>query len=64
MGGEDRERYPLRGPPQLAHDLLRPDLPTPEDEMPDLITATFFSILAAGFFVGVVVGLTGMGAAP
>ena len=29
--------------------------------MPDLITATFFSILAAGFFVGVVVGLTGMG---
>ena len=29
--------------------------------MNDLITATFFSILAAGFFVGVVVGLTGMG---
>jgi uncharacterized membrane protein YfcA len=29
--------------------------------MHDLITATFFSILAAGFFVGVVVGLTGMG---
>jgi uncharacterized protein len=29
--------------------------------MLDLITATFFSILAAGFFVGVVVGLTGMG---
>ena len=29
--------------------------------MPDLITASFFSILAAGFFVGVVVGLTGMG---
>jgi uncharacterized protein len=29
--------------------------------MPDLITATFFSILAAGFLVGVVVGLTGMG---
>ena len=27
----------------------------------DWITATFFSILAAGFFVGVVVGLTGMG---
>ena len=27
----------------------------------DLLTATFFSILAAGFFVGVVVGLTGMG---
>ncbi len=29
--------------------------------MTDLITATFFSILAAGFVVGVVVGLTGMG---
>ncbi len=29
--------------------------------MTDLITATFFSILAAGFIVGVVVGLTGMG---
>ena len=29
--------------------------------MLDLITVTFFSILAAGFFVGVVVGLTGMG---
>ena len=29
--------------------------------MDDLITATFFSIIAAGFFVGVVVGLTGMG---
>jgi uncharacterized membrane protein YfcA len=29
--------------------------------MTDLITITFFSILAAGFFVGVVVGLTGMG---
>src|SRR5689334_2665760 len=29
--------------------------------MHDLITATFFSILAAGFFVGIVVGLTGMG---
>ena len=29
--------------------------------MPDLITATFFAILAAGFLVGVVVGLTGMG---
>ncbi|MCW2794748.1 sulfite exporter TauE/SafE family protein [Nocardioides sp.] len=29
--------------------------------MNDLITATFFSILAAGFFVGIVVGLTGMG---
>lgn len=29
--------------------------------MDDLITTTFFSILAAGFFVGVVVGLTGMG---
>lgn len=29
--------------------------------MNDLITTTFFSILAAGFFVGVVVGLTGMG---
>ena len=29
--------------------------------MHDLITATFFSILAAGFLVGVVVGLTGMG---
>jgi uncharacterized protein len=29
--------------------------------MDDLITATFFSILAAGFFVGIVVGLTGMG---
>jgi uncharacterized membrane protein YfcA len=27
----------------------------------DLITTTFFSILAAGFFVGIVVGLTGMG---
>jgi uncharacterized protein len=29
--------------------------------MTELITITFFSILAAGFFVGVVVGLTGMG---
>ena len=29
--------------------------------MADLITDSFFSILAAGFFVGVVVGLTGMG---
>ena len=29
--------------------------------MSDLITTTFFSILAAGFIVGVVVGLTGMG---
>lgn len=29
--------------------------------MDDLITTTFFSILAAGFVVGVVVGLTGMG---
>ncbi len=27
----------------------------------DIITVAFFSILAAGFFVGVVVGLTGMG---
>jgi uncharacterized protein len=27
----------------------------------DLITTAFFSILAAGFFVGIVVGLTGMG---
>ncbi|GAB3793867.1 sulfite exporter TauE/SafE family protein [Nocardioides ungokensis] len=29
--------------------------------MNDLITTSFFSILAAGFFVGIVVGLTGMG---
>ena len=29
--------------------------------MSDLITTSFFSIIAAGFFVGVVVGLTGMG---
>ncbi|MEO7422462.1 MAG: sulfite exporter TauE/SafE family protein [Ornithinibacter sp.] len=29
--------------------------------MHDLITTSFFSILAAGFFVGIVVGLTGMG---
>lgn len=29
--------------------------------MSDLITTTFFAILAAGFIVGVVVGLTGMG---
>jgi uncharacterized protein len=29
--------------------------------MDDLITTTFFSILAAGFFVGTIVGLTGMG---
>ncbi|MGH3361321.1 MAG: sulfite exporter TauE/SafE family protein, partial [Nocardioides sp.] len=29
--------------------------------MTDLITVGFFSILAAGFFVGIVVGLTGMG---
>ncbi len=29
--------------------------------MTDLITVTFFSILAAGFLVGIVVGLTGMG---
>ena len=29
--------------------------------MHDLIADTFFSILAAGFFVGIVVGLTGMG---
>ena len=29
--------------------------------MADQITTTFFAILAAGFFVGTVVGLTGMG---
>lgn len=29
--------------------------------MNDVITTTFFSILGAGFFVGIVVGLTGMG---
>ena len=29
--------------------------------MADLITTTFFAILAAGFIVGIVVGLTGMG---
>src|SRR6478735_12097102 len=29
--------------------------------MNDVITTGFFAILAAGFFVGVVVGLTGMG---
>jgi uncharacterized membrane protein YfcA len=29
--------------------------------MTDLLTATFFAILAAGFIVGIVVGLTGMG---
>ena len=29
--------------------------------MADLITTTFFAILAAGFLVGIVVGLTGMG---
>jgi uncharacterized membrane protein YfcA len=29
--------------------------------MNDLLTTSFFSILAAGFFVGIVVGLTGMG---
>src|ERR1044072_4633858 len=29
--------------------------------MQDLMSDAFFSILAAGFFVGVVVGLTGMG---
>ena len=29
--------------------------------MAELLTVTFFSILAAGFFVGIVVGLTGMG---
>ena len=29
--------------------------------MEDLITTTFFSIMAAGFVVGIVVGLTGMG---
>jgi len=29
--------------------------------MSDLITVAFFAILAAGFFVGIVVGLTGMG---
>ena len=29
--------------------------------MDDLITTTFFAILAAGFIVGIVVGLTGMG---
>lgn len=29
--------------------------------MSDVLTHTFFAILAAGFFVGVVVGLTGMG---
>src|SRR4051812_48318264 len=29
--------------------------------MADLISDSFFSILAAGFFVGIVVGLTGMG---
>ncbi|MGL5825641.1 MAG: sulfite exporter TauE/SafE family protein, partial [Nocardioides sp.] len=29
--------------------------------MGDLITITFFSVIAAGFFVGIVVGMTGMG---
>ena len=29
--------------------------------MGDLLTTTFFAILAAGFLVGIVVGLTGMG---
>ena len=29
--------------------------------MAELLTATFFSILVAGFLVGIVVGLTGMG---
>ena len=29
--------------------------------MTDVLTTTFFAILAAGFFVGIVVGLTGMG---
>ncbi|MFC6286324.1 sulfite exporter TauE/SafE family protein [Nocardioides sp. GCM10027113] len=29
--------------------------------MAELLTTTFFAILAAGFFVGIVVGLTGMG---
>jgi uncharacterized protein len=29
--------------------------------MGDLITTTFFAIVAAGFFVGIVVGMTGMG---
>ena len=29
--------------------------------MAELLTVTFFSILAAGFLVGIVVGLTGMG---
>lgn len=29
--------------------------------MDDLITTAFFSIIAAGFFVGIVVGMTGMG---
>ena len=29
--------------------------------MNDLITTTFFAIIAASFFVGIVVGLTGMG---
>ncbi len=29
--------------------------------MPDVITTTFFAVIAAGFFVGIVVGMTGMG---
>ena len=29
--------------------------------MGDVITTTFFAIIAAGFFVGIVVGMTGMG---
>ncbi len=32
-----------------------------DHRMNDVITTTFFAILAAGFFVGIVVGLTGMG---
>ena len=34
---------------------------TPKASMDDVLTTTFFAILAAGFFVGAVVGLTGMG---
>ena len=50
---------------QLAIDSRSPCHPAEDDRRPDLtmdlFDSTRFSILAAGFFVGIVVGLTGMG---
>ncbi len=62
-GGPRRRTGRPRGvrPPRPAR--RRPDRNSTKDDRPmsDLITVAFFAILAAGFFVGIVVGLTGMG---